>query len=101
MVSAFVDEAGKEASARRARLKNVIGLAADFYRSLLRSQAGAGLSEAAELQPRFAAALASGNVSADLLASRLDRCLDAAAQVERNANQSTLIEAWIDDLARS
>jgi hypothetical protein len=33
-------------------------------------------------------------------ALRLDRCLDAAAQIDRNANQSTLVECWLDDLAR-
>ena len=29
----------------------------------------------------------------------LDRCLDAAEQIDRNANQATLIECWLDDLA--
>ena len=30
----------------------------------------------------------------------LERCLDARAQVEANANQATLIECWLDDLGR-
>jgi hypothetical protein len=30
---------------------------------------------------------------------RLSRCLEAAEQVDRNANQTTLIECWLDDLA--
>jgi len=32
-------------------------------------------------------------------AARLDRCLSAAAEIDRNANQATLIECWADDLA--
>ncbi len=32
-------------------------------------------------------------------ATRLDRCLEAAEQIDRNANQTTLIETWLDDLA--
>ena len=36
---------------------------------------------------------------ADGVAARLDRCLDAAEQIDRNANQTTLIEAWLDGLA--
>jgi hypothetical protein len=31
----------------------------------------------------------------------LDRCLDAAEQIDRNANQATLIECWLDDLAQA
>jgi hypothetical protein len=31
--------------------------------------------------------------------ARLERCLDADQQIDRNANQSTLIETWLDDLA--
>ena len=39
-VAAFVDEAGKEASARRARLRQVVAFAAEFYRQLLHAQCG-------------------------------------------------------------
>jgi hypothetical protein len=31
-------------------------------------------------------------------AESADRCLDALTHIDRNANQSTLIEAWLDDL---
>ena len=36
-VQAFVDEAGKEAAVRRARLRRVIGLAIVYYRQLMRA----------------------------------------------------------------
>ena len=35
----------------------------------------------------------------DKAAACLDRCLQAAEQIDRNANQATLIECWLDDLA--
>ncbi|MEN6557054.1 MAG: DNA polymerase III subunit delta' [Thermoguttaceae bacterium] len=80
-VSAFVDQAGREASARRARLRQVIGAAVEFYRRRLREPCD--------------------NVTvSDRNAARLERCLDALEQIDRNANQATLIECWADDLAR-
>ncbi|MCE5302988.1 MAG: DNA polymerase III subunit [Planctomycetaceae bacterium] len=79
-VSTFVDQAGKEASARRARLRQVIGMAVEFYRRRLREPCDATMS--------------------DRTAARLERCLDALEQIDRNANQTTLIECWADDLAR-
>jgi DNA polymerase-3 subunit delta' len=98
-VASFVDEAGKEPSARRARFRQVVAFAADFYRHLLHAQCGTALSDDKELQSHIARSLEGGPGDGDVTAARLDRCLDAAAQIDRNANQSTLIECWIDDLA--
>jgi DNA polymerase-3 subunit delta' len=98
-VSAFVDEAGKEAPARRARLRQIIGFAARFYQHVLKAQSGAPLPDDPDLQ-RFvgqAAGIAANDT--DTVAARLDRCLLALEQIDRNANQSTLIEAWLDSLA--
>jgi DNA polymerase III subunit delta' len=98
-VAAFVDEAGKEPSARRARLRQIVAFAAEFYRQLLHAQCGASVSEDVELQKQVIVAMESGPAAHERSATRLDRCLDAAAQIDRNANQSTLIECWLDDLA--
>lgn len=97
-VATFVDEAGKEASLRRARLRQVVAFAADFYRQSLRAQCGAPVSDDKELRAQVDHAIQIG--SSGLSAARLDRCLEAAAQIDRNANQATLIECWMDDLAR-
>jgi DNA polymerase III subunit delta' len=99
-VAAFVDEAGKEASARRARLRLAIAFAAEFYQQLLHAECGAAVSADTELQAHVGRAVERGLGRSGLTATRLDHCLDAAAQVDRNANQSTLIECWLDDLAR-
>ena len=98
-VAAFVDDAGKEASARRARLRQVVAFAAEFYRQLLHAQCGAAPSDDSELQSHVGRAVERGRNDSELSATRLDRCLEAAAQIDRNANQSTLIECWLDDLA--
>lgn len=98
-VAKFVEEAGKEASARRARLRQVIAFAAEFQRQLLHAQCGAELSDDRELRSHVERALERGHGRSELTAARLDRCLDAAAQIDRNANQTTLIECWLDDLA--
>ena len=79
MVSKFVDEAGREAPMRRARLRHVIGFAIEFYRARL-------------IQ------LCNDPDASEQVASRLERSLDALGQIDRNANQTTLIECWLDDL---
>lgn len=73
-VLSFVESAGKEASLRRARLKNVLETAADYYRKEMRS----GLTTQA--------------------ANRLEHCLDAIEMVDRNANQTTLVHWWAERL---
>ena len=98
-VSAFVDEAGKEASARRARLRQVVGFAAEFYRGLLHARSGAAQSGSDELSSLIQQALDNRPGDMPATATQLDRCLEAAEQIDRNANQSTLIETWLDDLA--
>jgi DNA polymerase III subunit delta' len=98
-VSAFVDEAGKEAPARRARLRQIVRFAAEFYRQLLHAQCGTSLSEDSELRTHVSRAIERGQAVGEATARRLDRCLDAAAQIDRNANQATLVECWMDDLA--
>lgn len=79
MVSKFVDEAGREAPLRRARLRHVIGFAIEFYRARLIE-------------------LCNDPDAAERVAVRLERSLDALAQIARNANQTTMIECWVDDL---
>ncbi len=94
-LTAFVNQAGKEADARRGRIRLTIQMVANHFRHLLRascSSQSADLPELHELQPQGAAAQ-------DLALAVLDRSLEAEVQLDRNANQATLIECWLDDLA--
>jgi len=98
-LSAFVDEAGKEAAARRARMRLVIGFAVNFYRELLRALAGS-VRMHGELQDAAALAAASGRFDHVDVIALVDRCLEALGHVDRNANQSALLECWLDDLTQ-
>jgi DNA polymerase-3 subunit delta' len=99
-MASFVDDAGKEASLRRARLRLLAQVAIDFYRELLRALNGHEAQ--GDDQMRHAVTTAARNFQRDpeILADAIERCLDAMAQIDANANQATLIEAWVDDLAQ-
>jgi len=99
-VAGFVDEAGKQAAARRGRFRQVVGFAAEFYRCLLHTAGDGTETGDAELRRAVEQAMASRPEDLETTAGRLERCLEAAEQIDRNANQSTLIETWLDDLAR-
>jgi DNA polymerase III subunit delta' len=98
-VTAFVDGAGKEAPARRARLRQIVAFAADFYRRLLHVRSDLPLPADVELRGPLEAAEQSFPGDAMLAASCLERCLEALGQIDRNAHQATVIESWLDDLA--
>jgi DNA polymerase-3 subunit delta' len=94
----FVDAAGKEAPPRRARARQLIRFAVDFYRRLLNRQAGAGEQSGDEDERYVTAAIKAGQSDSEATAARIERSLDALSHIDRNANQSTLLEAWLDDL---
>jgi DNA polymerase III subunit delta' len=98
---AFIDEAGKEATPRRRRTKQVIGLATEFYRQLLRGNAGLPTQGDEELTRVVKHVLQTGAIDHETIANRVERCLDAMEYVDRNANQATLVETWLDELSRS
>src|SRR5215213_9654872 len=75
-VQAFVDEAGKESSQRRERLRVIIGFAVEYYRALLRKD-----------RPPEA------NLQA------LDACLRGLEQIDRNANLGLVIQHWCEELS--
>ncbi|MCE9551963.1 MAG: DNA polymerase III subunit delta' [Planctomycetes bacterium] len=102
---AFVEEVGKEAVERRARLRLVIEFGVDFFRGLMRrlsgSQASADSHGDDQLPVAVERALGSAAPWTDEQAAEsLDRCLEALSQLDRNVHLSTLIECWMDDLAQ-
>jgi DNA polymerase-3 subunit delta' len=74
LVSQFAEGGGKEAAAKRARLKLAVTLAEEFYRERMLTLAD------------------------ESAAAGVESCLDAAAHIDANANQATLIEWWLDEL---
>jgi DNA polymerase III subunit delta' len=99
LTAKFVEAAGKDAAPRRRRLHQVIGFAADFYRRLLLAANGAPITENTEADRFIDEALKRQTPDVEKTIARLERCLEADQQIDRNANQSTLIETWLDDLA--
>jgi len=98
-VATFIDDAGKEAPARRARFRQVVAFAADFYRGLVHARSDLPLPADPELRGPLEAAVRHFRGDAIVAAACLERCLEALGQIDRNANQATLIETWLDDLA--
>lgn len=76
----FTDNAGKEASAKRAALLAMLGMVTHHYRTLLLQQPDAP--------------------PATFWIGAIDRCLRAEEHVMRNAHLHTVIQCWADDLSR-
>lgn len=100
LLLAFADDAGKEAPARRERLRGAIGLAVEFFRQAARISVGGPTAEDPELQQ--AAEQAARNLPQDpeLLAAVIERLLAALDHVDRNVHQTTLTDALGDDVER-
>ncbi|MEX2169536.1 MAG: DNA polymerase III subunit delta' [Pirellulales bacterium] len=100
-VEEFVKEAGKDAPPRRARLRQIISFAADLYREVLHMVLGApelaGNSDPSLTQARDQ--LIAQRATANQAIQALQSCLAAEEHVSRNANQSTLIQSWLAELA--
>jgi hypothetical protein len=97
--TAFIEAAGKEASERRVRARQVLEFAIAFWQTSLRRASGVTDAADEELADAVAARLMKP-VAIEALEAALERTLEAAEQVDRNANQTTLVECWLDDLAR-
>ena len=103
MTNAFVDEAGKEASVRRARARHVLGFTLEYWRGCLRDALGLDARAALNAQPAspLPPHLTRADTSLlDSLARRIERSLEALEHIDRNAHLPTLIDAWADDVAR-
>jgi hypothetical protein len=98
-VAEYVDEAGKDAPARRERMNQLMGFAGEFYRQLMRSMSGMPVDGDDVMQRAVSAAHRGWTGDPETAAACLERCLDAQGQVQANANQATLLECWLDELA--
>lgn len=108
---AITDAAGKDARVKRERLKLVLRLAGNFYRELtlqLGSQSSSHVSQALTGKHRAQSEIATAvgvyrqhwKSASHGATQAWNRCLLATEQVDRNANQASLLEAWAADIAR-
>ncbi|MEM8666446.1 MAG: AAA family ATPase [Planctomycetota bacterium] len=80
VISTHVNEAGKEAPIRRDAMRDAFSMSLQFYRRQMRQQAADDHVDEATL-------------------ARLDRSIRALHEVDRNANQASLIECFAADIA--
>ena len=75
----FIDEAGKDASAKRNRTRTVADFAVEYFRGWL-------IDESDERN--------------DIAVEAIERSIDVQRQISANANQANVVEAWLVDLGR-
>ncbi|MHB8970872.1 MAG: DNA polymerase III subunit [Pirellulaceae bacterium] len=100
-INEFVEAAGKDAPPRRARTRQVVLEAMNFYRGVMRRAVGADEHGDALNNQFLAAASPHWRGRADIASRCLDRCLTVLGEIDANANLATLIGCWVDDLAQS
>jgi len=99
---AIVDAAGKDGRVKRERMKLLFRIAASYYRclSIQASELPAGTPQADGLVERSAQiALKRTKYRPTRTTECWNRCLVAIEQVDRNANQASLLETWSSDIA--
>ncbi len=97
----FVNEAGTTAPPRRARARQVIGFAVEFYRQALRMQCGGEVLADEETRQNVQRYVEATGDDVELTIARAGRCLTALEHVTRNVSQGTYIECWLDDISRT
>ncbi|TWU39181.1 DNA polymerase III subunit [Novipirellula artificiosorum] len=80
ILNTHVEQAGKDAAARRAAMRDMFSFAVQFFRRQVRQVAG-------------------DRVTVSRALKRLDRSVRALREVDRSANQATLIECYAADIA--
>ena len=97
-VIAFVEEAGKDAQPRRARLRSVVGLANDFYRQLMRRMTALPVNGDSLMVKSVELAANSWQGDAERVGDCIERCMQTIGMIQANANVTLVIECWFDDL---
>lgn len=99
-VGEFVDAAGRDAPPRRQRMRQIVQLGMEFYRALMFDATGYPLEIWGDLHGINQATWIRWRGCEEIALRCIDRCLDTLWQIDANANQTNLIECWLDDLAQ-
>jgi DNA polymerase III subunit delta' len=98
-IGSIAEKAGKEAIIRRPRIKLLLKMTADFYRAVALRLSGAPLAVDADLARNVEQRLQHWPGGAAAALACWQRSLDALEHVDRNANQTALLEDWAANLA--
>jgi DNA polymerase-3 subunit delta' len=99
LVSQFVEAAGKESAVKRARLRLVVSLAEEFYRAVLHTLTRSVNEDSDSVLAGAVKTAQRWFPGDDSATACLEICLDTVAHIDANANQATLIDWWLDELA--
>jgi DNA polymerase-3 subunit delta' len=94
----YVNEAGKEAQFRRQRLQGIIRLVMSHFREQLRASCAVD-SDAKRVEGEGVKSDDGSRSAQERALAILQWCIEADQQVERNANQATLLANWLNNLA--
>lgn len=97
-ISAFIEAAGKETSAKRTRMRCVLQFAIDYHRAVVRALADGDTTIEADLVEIARSAAADWPSTIEAANTCILRSLQALAEVDSNANLATLIACWCDDI---
>jgi DNA polymerase-3 subunit delta' len=99
-LAAFVERAGSEASRRRDRLRQVIRFAIEYYCNLLRTLSGASASAERQLAEAIERRVKAGPPDMERVVASIETSLAALEYVDRNVNQTTVLQWWLDELGK-
>ena len=99
-ITSFVDAAGKEAAAKRDRLRLLADLGSQFFRNVMLVLCGQSAIGDHIMQSTVQAAVDQWPADAESAAACVERCEKVREQVAANANQALVVESLLSDLGR-
>jgi hypothetical protein len=100
-IAAICEQAGSRAADRRGRLHEVVRFATEYYRQLLHAACGAAIGGDQMLREAVETQLRHSLPTQETLQARMESCLEIEENIDRNANQATLINAWLSRLTQN
>ncbi len=96
----FIDGAGKDGAAKRARARGVGDYAIEFYRNLMLALNDTPIHCDNEMLAAVNSALENWNQSPENAAEGIHRTLDFQKHISANANAANAIQCWYSDLGK-
>lgn len=99
-IGSITEQAGKDGASKRERLRLIFDMASQFFRGMIMLYNGTAITgdpiliNYATDAARYSPAGVAGALSA------WERCVQASEEVDRNVNQTALLECWSADVAR-
>lgn len=96
----FVDNVGKDAPAKRDRLRVIAELGTQFFRQVMLKLGGHDSPCDTTMEKHVATCISRWSGDIETAVNCIERCVDFRGEIAANANQALLIECWLSDLGR-